>query len=415
MLADIIIIGDEILIGQIVNTNAAWIGQKLTELGFKIRQSTSISDQEDAIMNMLFDSGKNAKLVVITGGIGPTKDDKTKATLAKYFNTTLKPDEGTLRRIEAFVAVRGGKMNPLNEAQAMVPANCEVIPNYQGTASGMWFEKKGTVFISMPGVPFEMKLMMEETILPRLKDYFKLSSLINKTLLIQGIPEAQLAITLEKWENSLPPALQVAYLPSPGYIRLRIGGINENITQLENQIRAEIKKLYDLIPHYILSETFELVDELLGNLLRSKKATVATAESCTGGNIAKMITSVSGSSEYFKGSVIAYSNEIKEKLLGVKSSDILKYGAVSQAVVEQMAKGVRELMQTGYAIATSGIAGPTGGTDEKPVGTTWIAVASKDAVISEKYLLGNLRETNIQKASVNGICMLIRIINDLEI
>ena len=411
MLADIITIGDEILIGQIVNTNAAWIGQKLTEVGIKVRQAISISDDEGAIMKALGHSSKQVKVVFITGGIGPTKDDKTKTTLAKFFNTTLTLNEGTLERVKAFVARRGGKMNALNEAQAMVPANCTIIPNLQGTASGMWFEKDDTVFVSMPGVPFEMKLMTEETVIPKLKEHFQLASLINKTVLIQGIPEAQLAITLENWENNLPPALQVAYLPSPGYLRLRIGGMHEGSHEIINQINTEIKKLYSIIPENILSEDYQEVETLLGSMLKQRNATISSAESCTGGNIAKLITSVSGSSEYFKGSVIAYSNEIKEKILGVKASDLIQFGAVSQAVVEQMAKGVRELMQTDYAIATSGIAGPTGGTNEKPVGTTWIAIASKEEIISQKYLLGNLRETNIQKASVNGIGMLIRMLN----
>lgn len=413
MQADIITIGNEILIGQIVDTNSAWIADQLISIGISIRQITSISDQEEHILHTLKYNSKYSDVLILTGGIGPTRDDRTKNTICKYFNSKLVINNEALQRIKKFLASRGGKMNTLNKKQAEMPDNCIILPNHEGTASGMWFEKEGVIYIFLPGVPFEMKLLIEQEVLPRLSQYFSFPAMINTTVLIQGIAEAHLAQMLKSWEKNLPSHLHLAYLPSPGYIRLRLGGKGQNKDELERIITQEIEKLYEIIPDNILSATFDKPEILLGETMKKMKKTLATAESCTGGNIGHLITSVPGSSEYYLGGIIAYSNEIKEKMLGVNTEDIVRHGAVSKQVVEQMAQGVRKMLEADYAIATSGIAGPSEGTKEKPVGTTWIAVASNKKVIARQFLFGSLRETNIMKASVTGLSMLIKLIESL--
>lgn len=408
--AEIITIGDEILIGQIVDTNSAWIAKELNKIGITIYQITSISDQREHILDALNNARNNADIVLITGGLGPTKDDITKRVLAEYFETHLVQNEQVLEDIKTFVLGRRASMNQLNVQQAEVPANCEVIRNHFGTAPGMWFEVDGKIFLSMPGVPYEMKGIMEKYAIPRFIQQFKTKHIIHKTLLVHGIPESQLATDISDWEDALPSSIKLAYLPSPGLIRLRFTTHNSDLQKGEMLIKNEIEKLYKLLPNNISGFEQENIESLVGQVLREKNLTLSTAESCTGGHIANLITSVSGSSEYFIGSVVAYHNSIKENLLNVSSEALNTFGAVSREVVEQMAKAVRERFNTDYAMATSGIAGPTGGTTEKPVGTVWIAVASKNNVLSQMYVFGKEREINIRKASITALNMLLNMI-----
>lgn len=414
MKAEIITIGDEILIGQTIDTNSAWIANKLNLIGVDITKITSISDTRDEIIKALDNAIQVVDLILITGGLGPTDDDITKKTLAEYFNTTLVQNTEVLHHIEQFVIKRKAFMNERNIRQADVPENCTIIHNEIGTAPGMWFEQERKIIISMPGVPFEMKRMMEKSIIPELEKKRDSAHIIHKVVLTQGWPESKLAEHLEKWEGQLPNAISLAYLPSPGIIKLRLTAKGENREQLIDLIDQETKKLEKIIPQLICGYDAEKLEEIIGNLLKARKETVSTAESCTGGNIAHLITSVPGSSDYFLGGTVAYANSIKQNILHVTKSSIDNYGAVSKHVVEEMAAGVRELFKTDYAVATSGIAGPTGGTKDKPVGLTWIAVCSSSRVISRKFVFGDHRGRNIQRASVTALNMLRKLILDKE-
>jgi len=408
--AEIITIGDEILIGQIVDTNSAWMAKELNKIGIAVYQITSVSDQREHIIQALDNAKKNVDIILITGGLGPTKDDITKKVLAEYFNTKLVQNEQVLKDVQDFITGRRVPMNALNVLQAEVPENCEVIRNHYGTAPGMWFESDNKIIISMPGVPYEMKGIMEKYIIPKFVQRFKTQHIIHKTLLVHGVPESQLATNLSEWEDALPKSIKLAYLPSPGLIRLRFTTYTENLDAGNEMINQEIEKLYQLIPDNISGYEEENIEGLIGNVLREKELTLSTAESCTGGYIASQITSVSGSSDYFIGSVVAYHNDIKVNILDVPSTMLEKYGAVSREVVEEMAKGCIKKFRTSYAIATSGIAGPTGGTTEKPVGTVWIAVASEKNVVSQMFVFGKEREINIKKSSSTALNMLLNMI-----
>ncbi len=411
MLAEIITIGDEFLIGQVVDSNSTWIAEAITSIGIKVRRITSIPDSREEIINALDHASDKADIVFTTGGLGPTKDDITKQTLTEYFNSKLVKDQEAMKRIIKFLSARSVELNELNRNQALLPDNCLVIPNRFGTASGMWFERKGISFISMPGVPYEMKGMMTEFILPRLEEKYSLPVILHKTVQIQGIPESHLARMLSSYEEQLPENVSLAYLPSPGLLKLRLtamGMVREEVVKL---LERESLKLIAFIPPDNLFGMEDVKPEvLIGKILAEKRATVSTAESCTGGTIAQMITSVPGSSRYFTGSIVAYSNEIKVNILGVDPVSIKQYGAVSEIVVRQMAEKVQALYHTTYAIATSGIAGPEGGTTEKPLGTTWIAVASESGTIAEKYNFGDERNRNIRKASITALNMLRKLI-----
>jgi nicotinamide-nucleotide amidase len=406
MTAEIISIGDEILIGQIINTNSSWIAENLTYLGFAVKRIIAISDNESDILAALDDSGQRVDLVFITGGLGPTNDDITKNTLCKYFNSELVINKTVLKDITGLFKIRGFDVSLVNRKQAEVPTNAEVVPNKCGTAPGLWFNKNNKVFIVTPGVPFEMKMMSEEFIFPKLQKHFKTQQIYHRTVLTQGVGESLLAEIIKEWENDLPENIKLAYLPQPGIVRLRLTISGKDRKKLVMQIEKQISILEKLIPEYIFGYDSDLLEEICGKLLKENKMTLATAESCTGGYIAHLITSIAGSSEYFKGSVIAYSNEIKQLELGVKESSLIKYGAVSEQVVKEMAEGIRKKFNTDFAIATSGIAGPTGATAEKVVGTTWIAIASSEKVIAQMFLFGENRERNIRKAGVTALNML---------
>ncbi len=400
MTAEIITIGDELLIGQIVDTNSAWIGEQLSLTGIKVHQISSISDDEKHILEALAEAEKRVDLVLITGGLGPTKDDITKKTLCKYFNTRLIIHEDILEKIKIFFDRRGFKMSEVNVQQAALPENCTIIPNPVGTASGMWFEKNNTVFVSMPGIPHEMKRIMTDGVLPKLKNEFDLPVIIHRTILTYGIIESELSDQLEDFEKNLPEGVKLAYLPSLERLRLRLSITGKNREKLEKLLDEQVSELKKYLGNKVFGFGDSNLQEAIGILLKNTGQTVATAESCTGGNIAHLITSVPGSSEYFKGSVVAYDNSIKQNVLKVNEQSLIKHGAVSKEVVEQMALGVQKLMKTDFAIATSGIAGPGGGTDEKPVGTTWIAVATPNGEVhAKKYVFGTQRQQNIRRAS----------------
>lgn len=410
MLAEIITIGDELLIGQVIDTNSAWIAQALNGIGISVLQITSVSDQDQAIIQAVDQASLRAELIMITGGLGPTRDDITKRTLTDYFGGKLVRNDEALGMIKEFLTSRKVEHSELNLGQAMVPDNCTVIPNQWGTAPGMWFRKDGRDFISMPGVPYEMKGMMTDFILPELRKNYNLPVILHSTVVTQGIPESHLARILEEYEDTLSKEVKMAYLPSPGMVRLRLSMTGFDKIKTEETIQYEVDRLLEIISEYVVNTGDEKLEKTVGELLHKNDLTLSLAESCTGGMIAQLITSVPGSSRYFTGSVVAYSNEMKEKILGVRKESLQKFGAVSEEVVREMATGVLKLFRTDYSIATSGIAGPDGGTTAKPVGMVWISVASLNHIITEKFHFGNMRDTNIQKASLTGLNMLRKLI-----
>ena len=410
--AEIITIGDEILIGQIVDTNSAYMATLLNLNGISVKQISSVSDNREHILKALDEARLRADIILMTGGLGPTKDDITKKTLCEYFNTTTRFDNEVYQDVVAIFEAYGKQVTPVNRLQAEVPEICTTIRNHHGTAPGMWFENNGTVFVSMPGVPYEMKAMMKNQVLPKLKEQYKLPAIVHKTVLTQGLGESYLSDLIADWENSLAKEnIKLAYLPSPGMVRLRLSTMGEDEVQLNNAVDKKIEELKLIIGESIYGyETFgvptETLEQVVGRLLKEKGRTLSTAESCTGGYISHLVTKVPGSSEYYIGSVISYAYEIKESELGVPKEMLETNGAVSQPVVEQMAKAIRIKYKTDYSVSASGIAGPGGGTTDKPVGTVWIAIATPDRVFSEKFLFGTNRERNIQKTANAALNML---------
>jgi nicotinamide-nucleotide amidase len=400
---EIITIGDEILIGQIVDTNSAWIAKELNKEGFKIIRITSIPDKQEDILDAFESAFKHADIVLVTGGIGPTKDDITKQTLCKYFRAEMVFNEDAYQNVLRQIADRPNAMNRLTRDQAYVPSTCIPIMNRVGTAPITWFEQDGKVLVSMPGVPEEMKWAIQHEILPRIKAHFQTPQLRHQTIIVQGNAESQLALKLEEWEDNLPAYIKLAYLPQAAFVRLRLTGQHADKEFLENTIRKKVKELKEILGKDVVATEDIAPEVLLSELLKSKGLTFATAESCTGGNIARLMTSHPGSSHFFNGSVIAYSNEVKENVLGVNHADIERYGAVSETVVKQMVSGAGKLLNADIVVATSGIAGPEGGTEEKPVGTVWIAAGNAAKVIARKYQFGNSRKRNIEKATYAAI------------
>jgi nicotinamide-nucleotide amidase len=406
MNVEIITIGDELLIGQVIDTNSAWIAEHLNMIGLRVQQITSISDNKEQILSTLSAAAQRVHVVLITGGLGPTRDDITKQTLCEYFDTKPVFHEPSYQNVVRLFRQRGMELNEMNRRQAELPENCTPIPNPNGTAAGMWFEKEGIIYISMPGVPFEMKPMMLEKIMPRLAQKFNSNFIVHKTILTHGVGESALAGMIEKWEDELPDNIKPAYLPQPGIVRLRLTAIGNRKSTLDEEVDKQVAKLKNIIPDLIFGFDNDTLEEVIGKLLKEQSFTLSTAESCTGGYIAHLITGVSGSSTYYKGSVIAYSNEVKETELGVSSATLHKSGAVSEEVVKQMAKGVKQKLRTDFAIAVSGIAGPDGGTQRKPVGTVWIALATPDKVVARHFLFGEHRGRNIRKAALAALNML---------
>jgi nicotinamide-nucleotide amidase len=403
MKAEIITIGDELLIGQTIDTNSAWIGAEMSKIGFDIHRITSVHDKRDEILKVLNEVSGRSDVVLITGGLGPTSDDITKPVLCEFFDTRLVFNEEVYKMIEEMMNRRGHPVNDNNRRQAEVPESCRVLKNRAGTAPGMWFEKDRVIFISMPGVPFEMKFIMGEHVIPELKKRFTSQVIIHKNIMTFGTYEAKLAEMLTEFEARLPAEIRLAYLPSYGVIKLRLTATGKDKESLTELVDKQVEKLYSIIPDLIYSIDETPIEAAIGDLLKERKNNLCTAESCTGGNIARMITGIPGSSEYFAGSVIAYDNKVKTKILGVNEESINKFGAVSKQVVVEMAEGARRIFDTDYSVATSGIAGPDGGSDEKPVGTVWIAVATKHNTITVKEVFGNDRLTNIQRFSLAAL------------
>jgi nicotinamide-nucleotide amidase len=406
MKASIITIGDELLIGQTVDTNSAWIGAEMSKSGFDVYRITSVHDRREDILNALDEAAGKNDVVLITGGLGPTSDDITKPTLCEFFNTHLVMNYEVLSMIEEMMMRRNFPMIDKNKRQAEVPESCRVLKNAAGTAPGMWFEKDGTIYISMPGVPHEMEYLMTEAILPELNKRFTSQIIIHRNIMTYGTGESILSDILTDFESELPESIRLAYLPATSILKLRLTGTGTDQNILSDLINEQVIKLYKTIPEFIYGENEESLEMVVGKLLKKDQKTVSTAESCTGGNIAHLLTNVAGSSEYFKGSVIAYDNSIKTQLLGVQDYILTKYGAVSENTAKEMAIGVRSLLKTDYAVATTGIAGPEGGSDTKPVGTVWIAVSSERGTVSEKRGFGNDRTLNITRFSLTALNLL---------
>lgn len=410
--AEVVTIGDEILYGQIVDTNTQWISSELDKIGVKTNRKISIGDDESEILNMLSESLERVEIVIITGGLGPTKDDITKKTIAKFFNDHLVINTHAEAFVKDFFEKRGREFTEINRQQAALPSKCVYLPNITGTAPGMWFEHNNKILVSLPGVPHEMKYLMEAEVIPKLKSYFNTPVIVHKVIRTIGIGESFLTEKIANWEDSLPNHIKLAYLPNFGQVKLRLTGIGEKQELITADIEIEIKKLKVLINEYIYSFENEELQVVIGKMLRERNQTVAIAESCTGGYIQHLLTSISGSSDYFKGGVTSYANETKQHVLNVDANVISDFGAVSEQTVRQMSEGVRKLLNTDYGVATSGVAGPDGGTEEKPVGTIWIAVSSKEKTYAFKLLMTKQRETNIQYGSVVALNMLRKLINN---
>lgn len=383
--AEIISIGDELLYGQTLDTNAHWISHKLDEYNIKVFQRTTIGDDSDQILNAFATAAERVDIVLITGGLGPTKDDLTKPLLAKYFGVGMVHHEEVLRDITLLFAKASREVTALNAQQAELPANCEKITNPVGTAPGMWFYENNTVFVAMPGVPYEMKSIMTQGILPKIHEMFSKGVLHHHIIKTIGITESSLSDLIEDWEVNLPKHIKLAYLPTKGQVKLRLTGSGDDLNTLKQEIDALQMAIMPKIAKYVYGFGADSLEGVIGQLLNKNNLTLATAESCTGGYLAHMITSVPGSSRYFKGSVIAYSNEVKTAQLGVSTEDLKQQGAVSEEVAKAMAEGVRKALNTDIAIATTGIAGPDGGTIEKPVGTVWIAYSDKHKTLAKKF------------------------------
>jgi nicotinamide-nucleotide amidase len=403
--AEIVCIGDELLIGQVVNSNAAWIGQELELVGIKIIRHTAIGDIKNEIIKALDEALSRVDIVLMTGGLGPTKDDITKLTLCEYFNTKLVFDQRAFEDMERQFKLRGRTVSETNRAQAELPAAAIPIYNPAGTAAGMWFEKEGKVIVSMPGVPYEMKGMMSGQVIPDLLKKFSTPKIVHKTILTQGLGESYLSDRIASWEDALPPYMKLAYLPATGVVRLRLSAIGGN-KNIEQEVSSQVEKLRPLIAEYIFGYDEERLEVIIGQLLKEKGKTLALAESCSGGYISHMVTSVPGSSSYYRGTIVPYSNDLKQKLLNIDPVHFTTVGAVSEEVAREMALHVKDLLKADYAISTTGIAGPGGATAEKPVGTVWIGIATPEGVVTRKVLLGNDRVRVIQVAGVTALNML---------
>jgi nicotinamide-nucleotide amidase len=412
--AAIITIGDELLIGQTIDTNSAFIAQELNKIGIWIKKRVAVGDVKEEILNALKEQSKDCSIIIVTGGLGPTADDLTKPTLCEYFDSKLIIDKGALQNVKDIFTRLNRPLIERNLKQAEVPDNCIVLPNKRGTAPGMWFEKAGTVYVSLPGVPHEMKGLMTDSVIPKLKEAFELPVVLHRTLLTSGIGESMLADTIADFENSLPSYIKLAYLPAYGMVRLRLTARADDKDRIEKELDGLFEQLQSLAKEWMVSDEDISLQEAVMRMLKLKTKTIATAESCTGGNIAHLITSVAGSSAVYKGSIVSYANEAKENLLGVQEETLQQFGAVSEQTVTEMLQGALKELKTDYAIATSGIMGPDGGSSEKPVGTVWIAVGSNQKIKAGKYFFRFDRIRNIELATSTALTMLYRFVKEQE-
>ncbi len=414
MLAEIITIGDEILIGQIVDTNSAWIAHELNNIGVRVKQISSVSDDREHILTALKEASQRADVVLITGGLGPTKDDITKKTLADYFDVPLVENKDALDNVLNIFSRYNRPMLDVNRLQAQVPENCEVLLNKNGTAPGMWFDVAGTIYVSMPGVPHEMKYMMEDSVIPKLKSTLKLSFIIHKTILTVGEGESYLAERIADIEDALPSYIKLAYLPKLGQVRLRLSGYGEDEALLKDKVNEFAARIVERVKNVVAAEEDITIEKAILNYMEQKGLTLSIAESCTGGYISHLITQHPGSSKVFFGGTVSYSNELKEDILGVKIETIQQYGAVSNETVVEMVEGALLNFKSDYAIAVTGIAGPDGGTPDKPVGTVWIAVANADKTIAKKLTFGNKRQQNIERSAISALNMLNTLLHEKQ-
>jgi nicotinamide-nucleotide amidase len=399
-------IGDELLIGQVVNTNAATMAEILEQGGYRLSRIVMVGDPVDEIMQAMEQSIRNADVVLLSGGLGPTSDDRTREALCRFFSCGMHTDESALANIRDIFERHAYKMSPANLKQAEVPDACTVIPNPLGTSPGMWFNTNGKVVCALPGVPFEMERMLREEIVPRLKDMFPSANVLHRTVLTQGVGESFLAERIADWENALPPSISLAYLPQAGMVRIRLSAAGENMQVLKDETDRQIELLTRMIPEYVFGFDQETLEGVAGKLLLLRGKTLATAESCTGGYIAHLITTVPGSSAYFKGSVVAYNNDVKTSVLNVDPEVLEREGAVSREVVCRMADAARKLLKADYSLAVSGIMGPEGGSPQKPVGTVWIAVSTPLMTQARLFRLGDERMRNIRRTALSALNML---------
>lgn len=405
--ASIITIGDELLIGQTIDTNSAWMAQELNKLGIWVKRRVAVGDVWNEIWNALDEESRQSQIILITGGLGPTADDITKDLLCTYFGGKMVINEEALQNVKTiFEKYIKRPMLDVNLKQAEVPDVCKVIQNKRGTAPGMWFEKDTKIFVSMPGVPNEMKGMMTDFVLPRLPSMFLLPAVVHRTLLTAGIGESYIADRIKDFEAKLPSHIKLAYLPNFGMVRLRLTAIGKNAAEITSEVEKLFVTLQSKLQDVMVINEDKSLEEAIGILLAKHEKTVATAESCTGGYVAHLITSIPGSSAYFLGGVVSYDNTIKKNVLDVNSEILANYGAVSEETVRQMANGVKQLMQTDYSIAISGIMGPGGGTEEKPVGTVWIAVAGSAETVAQRFHIRYDRERNIEVTAIHALNML---------
>jgi nicotinamide-nucleotide amidase len=414
MLAEIITIGDEILIGQIVDTNSAWMATELNKIGLRVKQISSVSDDREHILKALSEAAGRANVIFITGGLGPTKDDITKKTLAEYFGVELVEDKDAMANVERIFAKYNRPLLEINKQQALVPANCEVVLNLNGTAPGMWFNHNGVIYVSMPGVPFEMMYMMEGQVIPKIKATLKLPVIIHKTLLTVGEGESFLAERIADIENDLPSHIKLAYLPKLGQVRLRLSAFGEDEAILQAEVDQFAARLIERIgTPFVIDQDIPLEKAIL-DMMESRKLTLSVAESCTGGYLSHLFTQHPGSSLVFLGGAISYSYELKESILGVKNETLWQHGAVSEETVTEMVEGALLNFKSDFAVAITGVAGPGGGSEDKPVGTVWIAVAGKQKSLIKKYTFGSKRRQNIERSAVMALSMLNTLLAEIE-
>ncbi|MFD2866537.1 competence/damage-inducible protein A [Mucilaginibacter antarcticus] len=414
MLAEIITIGDEILIGQIIDSNSAWMGQQLNKAGIRVKQITSVSDDKQHILSALADAAIRADIILITGGLGPTKDDITKSTLAEYFGVGMIESQPALENVERIFAKYNRPLLNINRLQAQVPSNCEVVENKNGTAPGMWFNAGGKIYVSMPGVPFEMMYMMEEQVIPKLKASFKLPYIIHKTTLTVGEGESFLAERIADIEDALPAHIKLAYLPKLGQVRLRLSGSGDDENILAAEIAEYAAKIVERVGAFVVATDDVPLEKAIMDYMAARGLTLSVAESCTGGYISHLFTQHAGSSKVFLGGAVSYSNQIKEDALGVQHATLEQYGAVSEETVTEMVEGALRNFKSDFAIAVTGIAGPDGGTPDKPVGTVWIAAACGTKTVKKKFTFGNKRQQNIERSATSALFMLNTLLKDVE-